>query len=173
MTAPTAAPWRPPPSPTRAPSAPPGTPSAETAAVPAAGLTGPASALPAVSPARAWAQLEQLRARLDAMVVGAPDAAISATHAAARQVLLLAEGGEILETAGFSEEPFASRFRAWQGSLDDGGRARPPRASYFLPEDDERLRIYDALDALRLAPEHGPRQRSTQDMGAPRFREPG
>lgn len=128
-------------------------PLASTALPPAPGATDPRAL------ARAWQRLDALRARLDALE---GDAGTAVTRTAAGALRML-EAPEILEEAGVSEEPFASRLAAYRDAMAEGGRAEALRATIFQPEDAERLRLLDAVDAL-----HRPSAPLRGDAGAAR-----
>jgi hypothetical protein len=90
---------------------------------------------------RAWTRVNQLRA----WASSARDGGVGHTS---QNALLRNEIGLILEEAGFGEEPFASRVRAWREAVGDGGDALAQRERFFLPEDAERLRVWDAVRAI-------------------------
>ncbi|MFO0624022.1 MAG: hypothetical protein U0325_00275 [Polyangiales bacterium] len=95
--------------------------------------------------ARAWAHLDALRRRLNDLDARLGDGAVGATAAA---MVRTTETPQILEAAGFSEEPFASRLSAYQDAVSDGGVGVEARAQFFAEEDAERLHLMDALDAI-------------------------
>ncbi|MFO0625202.1 MAG: hypothetical protein U0325_06245 [Polyangiales bacterium] len=90
---------------------------------------------------RAWTRVNHLRA----WTTSARDGGVGP---ATQNALLRNEIALILEDAGFGEEPFASRVRAWREAAGDGGDALAPRERFFLPEDAERLRVWDAVRAI-------------------------
>lgn len=90
---------------------------------------------------RAWTRVNQLRA----WASSARDGGVGPTP---QNALLRNEIALVLEEAGFGEEPFASRVRAWREAVGDGGDALAPRERFFLPEDTERLRVWDAVRAI-------------------------
>jgi hypothetical protein len=94
---------------------------------------------------RAWTRVNQLRAWVTS---SARDGGAGSTM---QNALLRNEIGLILEDAGFGEEPFASRVRAWREAVGDGGDALAPRERFFLHEDAERLRVWDAVRAIEGA----------------------
>lgn len=97
--------------------------------------------------ARAWQKVDALRERLAALEADAGP--VQQTAAAAVRML---DVPHILDEAGMSEEPFASRLRTYRDACGDGGRTEALRASIFLPEDAERLRLLDAVEALGRPP---------------------
>lgn len=90
---------------------------------------------------RAWTRVNQLRAWVSSARDGGPGSST-------QNALLRNEIGLILEEAGFGEEPFASRVRAWREAVGDGGDGLSQRERFFLPEDAERLRVWDAVRAI-------------------------
>jgi len=94
---------------------------------------------------RAWTRVSQLRA-------WAASLARDGGGNTMQNALLRNEIGLILEEAGFGEEPFASRVRAWREAVGDGGDGLAQRERLFLPEDAERLRIWDAVRAIEAGP---------------------
>jgi hypothetical protein len=94
---------------------------------------------------RAWTRVNQLRAWAGSF------ARDGGRGSAMQSALLRNEIGLILQEAGFSEEPFASRVRAWREAVGDGGEGLAPRERFFLPEDAERMRVWDAVRAIEGA----------------------
>lgn len=113
-------------------------PSVGTVAVSDAGGAAP------VGLAAARAQLDALRARLDAIDVDAGGAAA----VTARRVLASATAPTIYETLGESSEGFEGRYDAYRASVLDGGVAEAARARHLRPEDLAHAALLDELGAL-------------------------
>lgn len=113
------------------------------------GATTDAGGPAPVGLAAARAQLDALRARLDAIDVDAGGSAA----VTARRVLATATAPMIYETLGESSEGFEGRYDAYRTSVLDGGVAEAARTRHLRPEDLAHAALLDELGALvRPAP---------------------